>query len=567
VEFSLRDFQVEAVHRFFEKVNSDITRQLIVLPPATGKTLIAAAISKQFHKESNKERPILFLVHRDELMNQTIRIIQLMWKGATIGRIKGSENNQNAMILVASIQTLVRGRKLNNPPSLVIYDEAQHSLSKGSIKLLHDLGCFTNGGPILLGLTATPDRSDNRSLFSVFQEVVYQKDITEMIRSGYLTEIKERKIVIRNLNTSQLPSVSGDYDIDLLGDTMSKNDVVKEIVKSYREHAIGLKTIIFTVTKRQSDVIVTELMKEGIRAVSIDSSHSAKKRTSILIDFCNDKYRVLVNCSLLAEGYDQPDVSCVIIARPTRNKGLYTQMIGRGLSLHPSKEHCLVLDVVGENNDRSLVTSYELFRSSEIERKNIEKTKVRTGSPSRTIDFPLQGAKRDNANIPTKHQRYKWIQLTSAAYFINLGKKRSVFLLSEDQNRWWTLFEDYDKRIYPLYPDALPIEYAQGIAENFMSEIETPLFAIHAKWRKRPISITQKSVLKKHNIDFDLSWTMGEAADKLDYFFGSNEVIKLLKRFCPVFTRRVMRNELLRQQIEFQFEKAKTSFKQNNNWS
>jgi superfamily II DNA or RNA helicase len=567
VEITLRDYQKESVDRFFDRLNHHVKRQLIVLPPAAGKTIIAAAISKQYFHQVNDKAPILFLAHRDEILKQTERKIKYVWEEVSIGRVKGKENNQNATVILASTQTLIRGRDIIRP-SLIIYDEAQHALSKGSQQLLMELGCFQADGPPLIGITATPYRSDHMGLGDVFQEIVYKKTIMDLILAGYLCEIRGKKVVVKDLHFTNMPVENGDFDQNYLGEVMSDNHVVQTVVKAYLEQASHLKTIVFAVNKKQTYEIVEQMKRQGIKVTGIDSSIPENKRAEILKQFEKGEYRVLVNCSLLIEGYDQPDVSCVLIARPTRSKSLYTQMVGRGLRLHPSKEFCLILDVVGSLEDSKLITSYDLFQTQE---KEPSKKRNQSYVRRKNIDF-VQNVEAvtdpivtyDELKLLHYNSRYRWIKLSDQSYFLSIGGKKAVYLIEEDSGRWWSLFENDDKRIFPLYHDSLAIEYAQGIAEVFVKEIESPLITMDAKWRQQPISPTQKKLLRKYNLKFDSNWTKGEAADMLVLYFGKQEAQKVLKRFSPIHYRKIMDNDLLRAQLTQQLEEIKKNMKKVN---
>src|SRR5690606_24205845 len=98
-----------------------------------------------------------------------------------------------------------------------------------------------------------------------------------------------------------------------------------------------------------------------VAAAMVSGSTPQEERRDILRRLTRGEIRVVANCAVLCEGFDEPTISCVVIARPTRSRALYTQMIGRGTRRHPDKADCLVMDVVGASNNHSLVTIPSLF--------------------------------------------------------------------------------------------------------------------------------------------------------------------------------------------------------------
>lgn len=556
---SLRDYQNEASSIVFEKLAAGVKRQLIVLPTGAGKTIVAAAVSKLFKETFDINRPIVFIAHRDELLKQTASKMSLVWKDVRVGRVKGADNEQEVDVIVASTQTLVRGRQMVIP-SLVIYDEAHHSVSKGSYKVLETLGCFEEDGPPLLGITATPNRLDRQALGQVYEEIVYEKTILDLILSKYLCDVRGKKIVADELNLDSVQTLAGDFNEKQLGEQMGQESVIDTIVQAYLEHGEERKTIIFAVNVKQTYEIADRLSSYGVKAAGIDGSLPEETRNQLLADFSQGILQVMVNCMILTEGFDEPSVSCIMMARPTKSESLYTQCIGRGTRLYPDKVDCLVLDIVGVSEKHSLMTLSDLFPPGRIEDdeeidEDILKDEMLEDGES-VLEFQERlhqiafehGKKMHEINLFSTKTIYLWNSISDNAYYISIGNKQYCYLIKDDTH-WWILFEHTNKRLYPLHDEALSLEYAQGIAESFLQTISTKIIYKEAPWRHHPISPAQRSQLDKNGIAYDETWTKGQASDVLNNIFGERIATKVIDRFNGELYRSMLSNQYVRDKI------------------
>jgi superfamily II DNA or RNA helicase len=246
-------------------------------------------------------------------------------------------------VQVASVQTLhVRGIKtarIEMPPAkLVIVDEAHH-VNAESWKAIVD----AYPDAYVLGFTATPCRGDGRGLGGVFETMVVGPSVQELIDLGFL--VPTRVYAPTSIDVKGVKTQGGDYVAAQLEERVNTRKVVGDICGTLLNHrATWSRALIFTPGVASSMHIRDELLKVGIRAAHIDGTTPKAERDAILAAFARGEIEVLCNCMVLTEGYDCPDVDCVVIARPTKNIGLYLQMCGRGLRPSPGKEFCLVLD-------------------------------------------------------------------------------------------------------------------------------------------------------------------------------------------------------------------------------
>ncbi|KGP81978.1 MULTISPECIES: DEAD/DEAH box helicase [Paenibacillus] len=561
MEIALRDYQIEAQKTFFNKLILGVKRQLIVLPTGAGKTIVAASISKLFRDRYNNGLPIVFIAHRHELLKQTAEKMKLVWGDVKVGKVKGVDNEQEADVIVASTQTLIRGRQMVKP-GLVIYDEAHHSVSKGSMKVLESLGCFEADGPPLLGITATPNRLDRQALGQVYEEIVLEKSILDLILARYLCDVRGKKIVIDELDLQSVETMAGDYNEKQLGEQMGKESVIDTIVQAYLEHGESRKTIVFAVNVKQAYDIAEGLAKYDVRAKAIDGSLPEEARSKILQEFSTGVIQVLVNCMILTEGFDEPSVSCILMARPTKSESLYIQCIGRGTRLYPDKMDCLVLDVVGVTEDHSLMTLSNLFPPGRLDLEEEEEEEldlflgVVMEEGESVVEFHERlkqiafeyGKKMREINLFSTKTIYLWNSFSDRAYYISIGNQQYCYLIKEEEH-WWIIFENQNKQLYPLHHEPLSLEYAQGIAENFLSNIKTKIILKEARWRNLAMSPAQRDQLERNRIDYDQGWTKGQASDALNDIYGRRVAAKVIHRFNGDLYRSIMSNSYLKEKI------------------
>lgn len=542
VAIQLRPYQQAAVDAFFQALAEGRKRQLIVLPTGAGKTIVFGSVARRFHEEVSRERPILVIAHRTELLDQAEQKIHFVWPEAFIGRIQGARNEQLGDVLLASTQTLVAGRRIPQP-GLIIYDECHHSRAEGALGVLERLGVFESDGPPLLGVTATPSRSDRTELGDIFEHLTYERTILDMIMDGYLSDVRGVKVEVPGLNLGAIRTTAGDYNSKDLSYVMNIESALDAVVDAVVTHAPGRKCLVFAVDVKHAHALAERFQKRGIACAAVDGAMKAEERAAILQAFAENRLRVLVNCQILTEGYDQPDVDCVVIARPTRSQALYVQMVGRALRLHPDKTDALVLDLTGASDDKSLQTFARLMRT---QRKTA--THALVGAEEGEDAVPMEDGesvgewltrvaqKRELAeqvaqaiNLFANRSRYRWVRVKDN-FAISYGHDGWAYLY-RDGDEFWPVLELKNEKFMPLHDRSLPLEYAQGVVEGFLSLFESSLITKEADWRNAPMTERQKYVLQKYRIRYDDTWTRGMAADALGQRFAAKRVRVLQKNF------------------------------------
>jgi len=186
---------------------------------------------------------------------------------------------------------------------------------------------FADSDPLILGVTATPDRGDGKGLDEVFDEVVFNYDILWGIRRGFLSDIKGRRITMSGLDLSKVRISRGDYAEGDVGRALEDADAPNQIADAYVRFAPDRKTIVFTPTVSVADAVSIALRNRGVSAAMVSGETPIDERRQMLKDFTSGDIMVMVNCQVLCEGFDEPSVDCIVLARPTRSRALYTQCL------------------------------------------------------------------------------------------------------------------------------------------------------------------------------------------------------------------------------------------------
>jgi len=356
--FRLRDYQREAIAAVLTARRSGVRRMVVVLPTGAGKTVIFSSLVRL------AKRPVLVLAHRGELVQQAADKIRRTLEGdprASAVAVEQADQHapDDAHVVVASIRSL-HDRRLARLVAerrfgLVVYDECHHAPAEDNQRVLRTLGAFDDGWDgTLLGFTATAVRGDGKGLDSVFEKVVYSKSLPDLIRAGFLAPLRGYRITtaadLQSVRTTRTDL--NEADLATAIDIEDRNALV---ARSIQELARGRRTLAFCVTVRHARQLMRALNTVGVPTGMVWGEMKPGDRVDVLAAFRAGRLQALTNVGVLTEGFDDPGVSCVAMARPTRSAGLYAQCVGRGTRLHPGKSDCIVLDFV-DLSDLELVT-------------------------------------------------------------------------------------------------------------------------------------------------------------------------------------------------------------------
>ena len=347
----LRPYQAEGIAALRAGVAAGKRRQLLVCPTGGGKTVLASALIRSALARC---RRVLFIAHRLELIDQAVRQIG-RWGVERIGVLRGADKrvDAEAPVQVASIQTLARRDK--PPADVVIIDEAHRALADSYQK--HIFAAYPEA--TIIGLTATPCRADGRGLGESFDGISIAATYTQLIADGFVMEPRVFSTPLSHVMGQRLAGLhtrAGDYADDELDEVVTDERLMGDVVETWKlrsattEGAGHLRTVVFAVSVRHSLALVERFTAAGARAAHIDGTTPETTRRAVLAQLDAGDLTLVSNVGVLCEGWDQPSVKCLVLARPTKSLGLYMQMAGR--VLRPWGETVPIIIDHGGNYDR-----------------------------------------------------------------------------------------------------------------------------------------------------------------------------------------------------------------------
>ena len=358
----LRDYQRAVVERIATAIQGGRRRLLLPAPTGSGKTVIAAQVAAD---AATANQRVLFLVHRRELVQQASR--KLYDVGLDHGIIAaGFPARPDAPVQVASISTLhrraVRSSAMPLPEAeMLVVDEAHHAPARTWTRIIKSYPAA-----VVFGLTATPCRADGRGLGTMFECLIDCPSIRELIELGYL--VPTRVFAPTKPDLEGIRTIAGDFDEDQLEERLDKPVLVGDIVTHWHRLADRRRTVVFAISRAHAVHLRDEFARSGVVAGYLDGDTPMQERDRILDQLKRGTIEVLVNVGVLTEGWDQPEVQCIVLARPTKSFGLYRQIVGRGLRPAPGKDHLLVLDHAGATHMHQPVETDVIWTLSDKER-------------------------------------------------------------------------------------------------------------------------------------------------------------------------------------------------------
>lgn len=362
MSFKPRPYQIEAIEAAEKHWETSGNRAVLVLPTGAGKTVIIShVIARQIGQLRSQGLRVLLLAHREELLEQAADKIRSVCPELRIGIVKGSrDESAGADVVIASQQTMARAKRRESIGSigLVIVDECHRAASRSYMAVLEHYGVL-DGTTRTLGVTATLTRMD-KGIAKVWDHVAYKLDIHTMIDAGWLVKPHGMTIQIDALNLSKVRVTAGELNSGDVSKAMLEADAFGIVAEHYIEHAKERPGIVFTPDVATAHAAQQAFTDAGLTTEVITGSTPSAERQATYGRFAEGLTQVLVNCAVLIEGFDAPHTSCVVIARPTLNPGLYVQMVGRGLRLADGKDDCLILDVAGASQRHQIACYNDL---------------------------------------------------------------------------------------------------------------------------------------------------------------------------------------------------------------
>ena len=547
---NLRPYQLDCLDRSKAALDRGCNRQLAVLATGLGKAVLFAALREHhgFHKR------IMVLVHREELADQGADKLA-RWNPGLMCGVEMAHRNAAPMdsLVVASVPTLGRRNseriKKFDPADFdcIVSDESHHSVSPQWKRVLDHFGLMKPGGRILsLGLTATPNRSDGTGLRDCFDEIVFNMDIKAGIDTGYLSDLIGYRVSTKT-NLDSVHTRLGDFAEKELADAVNTPERNAIIVKEWCKHAYGKKTVAFTVNVQHALDLAEAFKSHVISAAAVWGEDP--DRAEKLARHRKGEIDVLCNCQVLTEGYDDPEIECIILAKPTKSQLLFTQMIGRGcripngvdnIKTHVgplSKETCTIIDVVDTTSKHNLITMPSLMGlPKSLDMKGERYTKAREQLERVAAEFPTANI-QDIHNLSELDSIAKNIELFRASYPPEVSKltelawrkqgdvyalpvgRDHIVIAADLLGDWWVRGIVAGKSVEI---QAQNLAGAFNAADRAVLDSGAPkvLLARDSRWRDQPPTDKQIALMRILRIPIPLGATRGMVSAAMDQHYS-----------------------------------------------
>ena len=535
-KIQLRDYQRECLQAIMAGYRSGVRRQLTCLPTGSGKTVIFAEFPRYFRMQNQ----MLVLAHRAELLEQACEKIRRANPDLIIA-VEQAERvaNPDCDVVVASVPTLGRrgSKRLQrldpNRFYLIVVDEAHHATAATYKRVLDYFGVFEADTPkLLVGFTATPKRGDGQGLDAVFQEIIYARSLPEMIQAGYLAPVAAYRVET-DIDLSRVKTRMGDFVASHLSQTVNiapRNDLV---VKVFRSKLKNRQTLCFCVDVAHTHSLADAFNNANIPAAAVSGGMDRTERIKVLEDFHAGRIQVLANCMVLTEGYDEPSVSGIILARPTKSTLLYSQMIGRGTRLHPGKQNVTIIDIVDITRDHSLTTLPSLFGFSEkfdleghttnevqeaIRWVEAHRPWISVEQAESLSDLRYRCRKIDLLDLETPVEllpisRFAWVAVGKGSYRLGLAGGNAITVAPTILGEWEAVLRQSGKET--VIGRGQEVRSAISRSEAYVTQHLTDsvgLVSRNTRWRRAPVSDKQLRVLRSKKIKIPRGLTKGQAS-------------------------------------------------------
>lgn len=349
---TLRPYQSDSLVALNDHLAKKQSNPCIVLPTGAGKSLVIAEAIRRWREAYPPFRCIV-LAHRKELVDQNSKEYMALANDNDVGIYSsglGRHDTDNS-ITFAAIDSVYNKAGWFKPFDAVIVDEAHRIPIRGEGKYRTFISACKsfNSNIRIIGFTATPYRLGSGIVCHkdyILNEIAYEANVSDLIRDGYLCPLRSK--VSKNVpNLEKVKKQNGDYQQKALGEEVRRNGLVRRAVSDALEilNAESRKCCVwFCVDVEHCAEVMNELTFHKERAVAVTGQTGAAERDNAVTAFRAGKFRHILNVNVFTEGFNVKQVDAVILLRPTLSKGLFSQMVGRGLRLHPDKRDCLVLD-------------------------------------------------------------------------------------------------------------------------------------------------------------------------------------------------------------------------------
>ena len=397
----LKEHQKAALKALEQMRDNSETIALLYHATGTGKTTTAVLDAKRCGGR------VLFIAHTQELVDQATKRFRELWTNTTVGRYCEVIKQPRAHVVCGSVQSVALhlDEFKDDEFDYLIVDEAHHAAADTYQKILsYFKPAFT------LGLTATPERADDKSILEIFKNTAHKLDIQTAVEIGELVPVRCIRIHT-NIDLTKVRFNSVQYNIRDLESKIYVPERNRLIVDTWMQYVRDKRTVVFCASVKHAQQIADLFREQGIKAAAVSGSMKQSERREFQEKFVNRDIQVLCACDLLNEGWDCPEIEVLFMARPTMSKVLYTQQLGRGMRLYEGKESLMVFDFVDNASQYNAPYSlHRLFRLKDYQpgalavapsgKKTAEEELYARGEkPEALLDWPVDATDYELVDI------------------------------------------------------------------------------------------------------------------------------------------------------------------------
>lgn len=593
--FTLRDYQHDMLDAIHREIGKGTRRILIRSATGTGKTVTFAHLLKHggiasfLSQFPENERRMLIIAHREELLDQAAAKMVACNPNLVVTVEQGDRvASRYSDVVVASIQTLIAkdGARLDRLMRdmrfrIVVVDECHHAAAKSYREVLHRLGFLpspdSNTGSVdmsdqaiiaaaetrlaewdavapkdrvLIGFTATPNRSDAVGLSVVFQTIAFSYGMKDAVEDGHLVPIRAFAVET-DTSLDNVKTTAGEFNQRDLAETVNTPQRNVAAFGAWREHAEGRASLVFTVDVQHAHDAAGVWQKAGYRFEAISGETPKEQRRALLRDFQSGAIDGLCNAMLLTEGTDLPRASCLVHLKPTKSATLYEQMTGRGLRLYDGKTDCVVIDMVDIARKHTLQAAPMLYglppelAAQGKELKEVERELAALRDEFPTVDIAeliaglttLDGLRAQLAELKVwdvqplpegivASTRLDWLRLGGALRISYPWRDGNETLeVTQDILGHWDAVRTFRSRDAgtvdqgTILTGVHSMEEAAMRAEQFITDQRATVVSMKARdagWKGKPASPKQLAFLRRLKVPFGPNLSSGEASRLID---------------------------------------------------
>jgi superfamily II DNA or RNA helicase len=528
-----RDYQTRSIDAVFNQWNEHDST-IVCMPTGTGKTHVFARVIAEAERRGIHGRAMV-VAHREELIWQAAKKIKQITgirPSIEMAEYRSDHELIESPVVIASVQSLIAGRnggrvKKFSPDEfgILIIDEFHHAVAS-SYRRVIDHFCKSKR----LGVTATPDRADEEALGQVCDSVAFDYGISDAIEDGWLAPVRQTIVEVDGLDLSDVRTTAGDLNGADLARVMEYEQNLHEVASPSIQICGNRKTLVFAASVAQAERLCEILNRHSSECAQFVCGETPKEiRRQMFADYSAGRFQYLVNCNVATEGFDEPGIQCVVMARPTKSRSLYAQMAGRSTRPLPglvdglldadarkfaiaqsAKPFCEIIDFVGNSGRHKLVTAADILGGKFSEHAvELAAEKLRDGKAHDVLDALKiseqeihEQREREKAEESARRANLK----VGAKYATRTTNPFDVFGIEPHRERAWDTGKQPTEKMIALLEK-------QGIETHGMnfSQARQLITEITKRWDNNQPTFKMSRLLGRYGLPIDVSRDQAKA--------------------------------------------------------